>query len=109
MKDGRVFLLEFTSSGKKLFFWAQEPKEEKDDEFVTKVNQFINNPPAEGEGSPPQQSTPIQTTQPQSTPSRAQQPSQSQSQQFDIQNILSGMVMPQSAIPQQQQQQQNSN
>jgi 26S proteasome regulatory subunit N13 len=45
----RVFLLKFTS-GRKLFFWLQEPKDDKDKEYEEKTNQFINNPP------PPDQS-----------------------------------------------------
>jgi len=40
-KTGRVYLLRFTSSNKKLFFWMQEPKSDKDDEFVTKFNEAI--------------------------------------------------------------------
>jgi hypothetical protein len=42
---GRVFLLEFSATGRKMFFWVQEPKDDKDEEYVTKINQFINNPP----------------------------------------------------------------
>lgn len=41
----RVLLLEFKSSSRKLFFWLQESKGDRDDEFVSKVNEFINNPP----------------------------------------------------------------
>lgn len=40
-KDGRVYLLRFTSSEKKLFFWMQEPKTEKDAEFVKTFNEAI--------------------------------------------------------------------
>lgn len=44
--SSRVLLLEFKASGRKLFFWMQEPKDDKDDEYVSKLNQYINNPPA---------------------------------------------------------------
>merc|ERR1719353_1192958 len=40
-KDGRVYLLRFTSSEKKLFFWMQEPKAEKDAELVKTFNEAI--------------------------------------------------------------------
>lgn len=43
--NSRVLLLEF-KSGRKMFFWMQEPKDDKDDEYVNKLNQYINNPPA---------------------------------------------------------------
>jgi len=38
---GRVYLLRFTSSDKKLFFWMQEPKEEGDKENIEKLNNAI--------------------------------------------------------------------
>mmetsp|Transcript_105792 Transcript_105792/g.183913 ORF Transcript_105792/g.183913 Transcript_105792/m.183913 type:complete len:309 (-) Transcript_105792:79-1005(-) len=38
---GRVYLLRFTSSDKKLFFWMQEPKNEKDEEFIKTFNETI--------------------------------------------------------------------
>merc|ERR1740138_440676 len=38
---GRVYLLRFTSSEKKMFFWMQEPKTEKDLENVSKFNETI--------------------------------------------------------------------
>jgi len=41
---GRVYVLHFTSSQRKLFFWLQEPKTDKDEENCTKINSYINNP-----------------------------------------------------------------
>jgi len=42
---GRVYVLEWSSSDKKLFFWMQEPKDDKDKENCDNINKFINNPP----------------------------------------------------------------
>ena len=45
-KTGRVIVLIFKSSDRKLFFWMQEPDDSKDDEFLEKLNNYLNNPSA---------------------------------------------------------------
>lgn len=45
-KTGRVFLLKFKSTSRKLFFWMQEPKLEKDEEWCRRINDVMNNPPS---------------------------------------------------------------
>jgi len=49
--DGRVFLLQFKSSpSNRRFFWMQEPSDEKDEEYMKKINETIGNPPIQENG-----------------------------------------------------------
>jgi len=43
--NGRVYLLEFKNSSKRLFFWMQDLSDEKDDQRVTDINKYIAEPP----------------------------------------------------------------
>ncbi len=45
---GRVFLMKFKSSNKKLFFWMQETETDKDEKNWRKINDYLNNPPPVG-------------------------------------------------------------
>ncbi|EAT38682.1 AAEL009335-PA [Aedes aegypti] len=46
VNNGRVFLLKFKSSSRRLFFWMQEPKTDKDEEWCRRINELINNSPS---------------------------------------------------------------
>lgn len=43
-KTGRVYVLKFKSSTRKLFFWCQESDVEKDEENCRRINEIMNNP-----------------------------------------------------------------
>jgi len=45
---GRVFLMKFKSTNRKLFFWMQEPESDKDEKLWKKLNDYLNNPPPPG-------------------------------------------------------------
>lgn len=42
---GRVYVLKFKSSNRKLFFWMQEPRTDRDEENCKRINEYLNNPP----------------------------------------------------------------
>jgi len=42
--NGRVYLLEFKNSNRKLFYWMQDKSDEKDQENCQLINKYINNP-----------------------------------------------------------------
>jgi hypothetical protein len=48
--SGRVYILKFSSSSQRLFFWLQDASDEKDAELTGKINRVINNPPAANSG-----------------------------------------------------------
>lgn len=55
VKDGRVFVLEFTGGGREMFFWLQEPKTDRDEIIRTALNDYIRNPPQNAASAQQQQ------------------------------------------------------
>jgi hypothetical protein len=47
---GRVYVLEFKSTSRRLFFWMQHTKTDDDAELSSKLTQYINNPPENEQG-----------------------------------------------------------
>lgn len=45
---GRVYVLKFKTNPRRIFYWMQEPSEDKDDDYCQKINEYINNPPPPG-------------------------------------------------------------
>jgi hypothetical protein len=101
---GRVYLLEFKASSRKFFYWMQEATEEKDEEIVTKINQYINNPPSPGEqpqATGVDQNSLFQMLSGGSRPQQPTQPARSDDANVglnDLQRILTGMGLPGSSI-----------
>jgi len=85
--QNRIFLLEFKDSSKKHFFWMQEPSEDKDEEYLTKINQFINNPP-----NPEQSLEPIMEEKEYSNESPIVQPTSQQLSKNENQNVPQSSV-----------------
>jgi len=106
--SGRVYLLEFKTTSRKLFFWMQEPSDAKDEEHANKVNQYINNPPVAGEGNTGGASSGDQSAVMNMFAQRAQARGSGSSSgrqgnsgvvdMGDLQSILSRIGMPTSAI-----------
>ena len=39
---GRVYILKWKTNSRKFFFWMQEPKDDQDDQFCKKINDFVS-------------------------------------------------------------------
>jgi hypothetical protein len=39
---GRVYVLKWRTNARKYFFWMQEPKDDKDEEFCKKINNLVS-------------------------------------------------------------------
>ena len=100
VKDGRVYVLEFTGGGREMFFWLQEPKTDKDEANCTSLNEFIKNPPQNAQSATQQQNFLNMFSQQGGAASASRQ--QSAVELDQLQRILQGL----GAAPQAQQQQQ---
>jgi len=113
---GRIFLLEFKASSKKHFFWLQESKDDKDDEYIKKINEYINSPPNPDQGASSGASVPGlggidqnalfqmfggSRTQPGRAPAASPAAASSANASIamnDLRNILTGMGVPASVV-----------
>lgn len=39
---GRVYILKWKGNARKFFFWMQEPKDDKDEEYCKKINDLVS-------------------------------------------------------------------
>ncbi|KAI9224495.1 proteasome complex subunit Rpn13 ubiquitin receptor-domain-containing protein [Blastocladiella britannica] len=77
--NDRVYMLAFKSSSQKLFFWMQEPKDDKDAQIAATINLAINDPAAvQAQMQPTSPTSPV-------SPSAA-------AQQAQIQQLLAQMA-----------------
>ncbi len=117
VKDGRVYMLDFVASSRQLFFWLQEPKTTSDEEWATKLNDYLANGPSQTSISQQQQG--LMSMLQQSAPQNNRQAQQRQQVQMDqLQQIMQSIAPrnqnqtgatqqgAQQQAPQQQQQQQ---
>ncbi|KAJ4482217.1 proteasome complex subunit Rpn13 ubiquitin receptor-domain-containing protein [Lentinula aciculospora] len=97
--SGRVYVLKFSSSDQRHFFWMQDASSERDDEFVNNVNGFLMDPDYEaswGSSSQPEASTSTAGASSSSVPSNFQATPEQLAQ---LQQLLSSAVGAGAAAP----------
>ncbi|KAJ7069887.1 adhesion regulating molecule [Mycena amicta] len=95
--SGRVYVLKFSSSNQRHFFWLQDASTARDEEFVANINRLLDNPEAElvwnntsAGPSQPQASTSAQPAATSSAYAFATAPLISPEQLAQLQALLSG-------------------